>query len=89
MTDSNNKNTAEPPMNTACPKPANGSAFPCPKRCSASAGIKECLMARRLTPDATTSSKESTRELNIATESVISHATALATTRIDATVTAA
>ena len=76
-------------MITDCASAARPSAFPCPNRCSRSAGFNDTLTAKKVISEASTSRPESTRELSSDTESVIRHAQAFNTTRIKAVLTEA
>ena len=71
-------------MKATCTSPANGSALPCPKRCSASAGTRAWRMAMRLTTEAAASSAESNRLDSTLTEPVSRNAPNLSTIRNNA-----
>src|SRR5258708_1295935 len=58
--------TAEPVMKADWPRLASGSALPCPKRCSRSAGVRAWGMAMRVTRAAAASNLEALRHDAIA-----------------------
>ena len=79
------RNRDEPVINAACARPASGCALPWPKRCSLSAGSRDCFTATKLMNEAMESSKESIRLDNRATEPVRKKAASFISIRINAT----
>ena len=85
----NISNSALPARKADWPSAARGSTLPCPKRCSRSAGTAACHTAKTLSSDAATSTNESTRLDNSATEPVPIHIASFAAIKITPTATAA